>query len=110
MCYLARQHQAPVDDGVATRPGHIPVVRPRWVGAAVAAVLAAGFAAAALLAPESTAQAPADEAPLGVQPVVSKAPGAPGPERSSLSPDDGVPVRSDGDAQGAVQTSCHHAV
>ena len=48
MCYLARQHPAPLEDDAATT--QTPSVRPRWIGAAVAA-LVGGVALAAFLAP-----------------------------------------------------------
>ncbi|TFZ00780.1 hypothetical protein EZ313_20255 [Ramlibacter henchirensis] len=110
MCYLARQHQAPVDDGVATRPEHVPAVRPRWVGAGVAAALVAGFAGAALLAPLPDPPAATDEASVGPQPIVSTGLGAPPLEAGSVAPDDGVPSVSDESTRAAAQQNCHHAI
>jgi hypothetical protein len=109
MCYLARQHQAPVDDGVAARPEHGPAVRPRWIGAGAAA-LVAGFATAALLAPLPDPPAPADEASAGVQPVVATGLGASTLERSSIAPDDGVPSMSDEATKAAAGQNCEHGI
>ena len=107
MCYLARQHQAPLEDDVAAAPTQTPAIRPRWVGAAVAAVMGV-FALAAVLAP-SVPPASADEAAsVGPQPVASNLSAAPVAERSPISPDDGVPTSTD--VARSAEGSCHHGV
>jgi hypothetical protein len=54
MCYLVRQHHAgAVENGDAPLPPSLDRLRPRWIGAAAAA-LVAGVAVAALVAPAST--------------------------------------------------------
>lgn len=106
MCYLARQHQAPLEDDAATTSTHVPSVRPRWVGAAIAAVMG-GFALAAVLAP-SVPPASADEASVGPQPVAANLPAAPVAERSPVSPDDGVPTSTD--VAKSADSSCHHGL
>lgn len=106
MCYLARQHQAPLEEDAATTTTQTPSVRPRWIGAAVAA-LVGGVALAAFLAP-AVPPASADEATVGPQqPVVSTVSAAPVAERSSISPDDGVPTA---DVAKAGDSSCHHGL
>ena len=107
MCYLAREHQAPLEDDAATTSTHTPSVRPRWVGAAVAAMVG-GFALAAFLAP-SVPPASADQASVGPQPVAAaNVPTAPVAERSPISPDDGVPTSTD--VAKAADSSCHHGL
>ena len=107
MCYLARQHQAPLEDEAAAgSTTHTPAIRPRWVGGAVAAVIG-GFALAAFLTP-SVPPASADQASAGPQQVVAnEVPTTPVAERSSLSPDDGVPTT---DVAKAGDGSCHHGL
>ena len=107
MCYLARQHKAPLEDEAAANTTQTPSVRPRWIGAAVAAV-AGGFALAAVLSP-SAPRASADEASVGPQQQVvsTSVPVAPVAERSSISPDDGVPTT---DVAKAGDSSCHHGM
>ena len=108
MCYLARQHQAPLEDEAAAgSTTHTPAIRPRWVGGAIAAVIG-GFALAAFLTP-SVPSASADQASsMGPQPVAAKeVPAAPAAERSSISPDDGVPTA---DVAKAGDSSCHHGL
>ena len=92
MCYLARQHQAPIEDSEAAQPTHSPQFRPRWVAAAAVAA-AAGLAVAAFLAPVPPASA--DEASGGPQTVVQTVPVAPALEQVSTSADDGVPSTTD---------------
>ena len=108
MCYLAREHQAPLEDEAAATSTHTPSVRPRWVGAAVAAVMG-GFALAAFLAP-SVPPASADEAAsVGPQPVAANLPAAPVADRGSpISPDDGVPTSTD--VAKSADSSCHHGL
>ena len=106
MCYLARQHQAPLEDEAAGSTTHTPAIRPRWVGGAIAAVIG-GFALAAFLTP-AVPPASADQASAGPQPVAaSSVPTAPVAERSSLAPDDGVPTT---DVAKAGDGSCHHGL
>ncbi len=107
MCYLARQHQAPLEDEAAAgSTTHTPAIRPRWVGGAVAAVIG-GFALAAFLTP-SVPPASADQASVGPQPVAAnEVPTTPVAERSGLAPDDGVPTT---DVAKAGDGSCHHGM
>jgi hypothetical protein len=108
MCYLARQHQAPLEDeSAAGSTTHTPGIRPRWVGGAIAAVIG-GFALAAFLTPGVQQPASADQASAGPQQVVAnEVPTTPVAERSSLSPDDGVPTT---DVAKAGDGSCHHGL
>lgn len=108
MCYLARQHPAPLEDEAAAgSTTHTPAIRPRWIGAAVAAV-AGGFALAAFLTPAVQQPASADQASAGPRPVAeNNVPPAPVAERSALSPDDGVPTT---DVAKAGDGSCHHGL
>lgn len=106
MCYLARHQQAPLEEDAAAKTTQTPSVRPRWIGAAVAA-LVGGVALAAFLAP-AVPRASADEATAGPQQAaVSAVSAAPVAERSSLSPDDGVPTS---DVAKAGSGSCHHGL
>jgi hypothetical protein len=107
MCYLARHQQAPLEEDAATTTTHTPSARPRWIGAAVATIVG-GLALAAVLAP-AVPPASADEASVGpVQPAVSNVSAAPVAERSSISPDDGVPTTTD--VAKAGDSSCHHGL
>ena len=59
MCYLVRHHQAgAAEDASAPIPPSVARVRPRWAGAAVAALIG-GLAVAAIVAPSSTSAPPA---------------------------------------------------
>ena len=95
MCHLVRQPYSAAQETDATVPPGTPPIRPRWAGAAAAALIG-GLALAALFAPTSTATLvvpPQEAAP--VAPVKS--------EKAALSADDGVPTA-------AIQKSgdCHH--
>jgi hypothetical protein len=101
MCYLAREHRAPLAEGEAAGKPDPLRVRPRWWAAVV--VGAAGMAAAALVDPPgSPAAAPA--AALVQQAAAADA------QRTSnaLAPDDGVPVSAD--TPRAAAHPCDHAL
>ena len=110
MCYLVRQQQAGAEHGSTLPPGVVDRIRPRWVGAAAAA-LVGGLALAAFVAPPSTP--PQQEAKPGtVAPVAARtmgaAPTTPVLEQTSTSLDDGVPAASDVAKSGAG--NCHHGL
>jgi hypothetical protein len=110
MCYLVRQQQAGAEHGSALPPGSGNSIRPRWVGAATAA-LVGGLALAALVAP--TSMAPQLEAkPATAAPVAARAMGAaptiPVLEQTSTSLDDGVPGAAEVAKSGAG--NCHHGL
>ena len=70
MCYLARQSAAEPERGASSPVPGSDRVRPRWAGAAAAAVIA-GLALAALVAPSPTAPSlPKEKA--AVAPVVTR--------------------------------------
>ena len=96
MCYGIRAEQAEPGREGASQPASGPgSLRPRLVGAA-AALLVAGFAVAALLAPSTPAPGVIEKAPAAVVPATT-----PPVEQTSLGLDDGVPFAK-------KQGSCSH--
>ena len=111
MCYLVREHQAGASEpGGAVLPPSRGPLRPRSIGAVVA-VLMAGVAVAALVAPPATSLRADTKDAAPVIPLASKTailPTATGVEKSSLPVDDGVPSPSDVAKAGAGE--CHHGL
>lgn len=94
MCYLLRQQQPGAERGAAapSSPG-LDRLRPRWVGGA-AAMLVAGLAVAALVAPTPTAPGNDKDAaaPVARLSTTAAAPAGPVVEQRSLPVDDDVPT------------------
>ena len=113
MCYLARQQQTEAERGsTAPLPGS-DRVRPRWIGAAVATMVA-GFAVAALTVP-TPSQSPVLSAKesAALAPAVSRA--VPVPAAATIETrvapvaDDGVPTVTEETAKAGVGP-CHHGM
>jgi hypothetical protein len=98
MCYLVREHQAGAAEGSgATLPTSLDRLRPRWIGA-VAAALVAGVAVAALVTPPSASPLSSTENSAPAAPLASRSaivPTAAVVEQSKAPLDDGVPSASD---------------
>jgi hypothetical protein len=111
MCYLARQQQAETEHGGSTTPPfNLDRLRPRWIGA-IGATLVAGFAVAALVAPASTpplAKVTEPAAPIPIASRTAAVPPAGGVEQGSLPADDGVPSASD--VAKSDLDHCHHGL
>jgi hypothetical protein len=111
MCHLVREESFESQPGREGVPADPPRVRPRRAGV-VAALLVAGFAVAALLAPSrvsplSTSGTAGGEvhAALASRHAV---PAAAGLERTALPADDDVPAAPDTTRLGAAP--CHHGM
>jgi hypothetical protein len=110
MCYVVRQQQAGSETSAAAQPGGRDRIQPRWVGA-LAAVLVAGLAVAALLAPASVNPVPAVEALGAPAPVATMNPALPATpvvDQAVSGLDDGVPSAPDTFKAGSG--ACPHAL
>jgi hypothetical protein len=110
MCYVVRQQQAGSEPSAAGQPGSRDRMQPRWVGA-LAAVLVAGLAVAALVAPASVSPVPALQglaAPAPTLTTKAAPPVTPVVEQEASGLDDGVPSAPDTFKAGSGQ--CPHAL
>lgn len=109
MCYMVRQQQQATQAGAGTTPPSIEL-RPRWLAAAGAALIAS-FAVAALVVPSGTssrADVRDTAAPLPVASRTAATPAGPVLEQTSLSVDDDVPTAPGASRAGAG--NCHHGL
>jgi len=111
MCYLVRHHQAgAAEGGTAPQPPSLDRVRPRWIGAAAAALIG-GLAVAAIVTPTSTSAPVRDTqaaAPIATSAAVAVPVAAVVEPGSSVPADDGVPTSSDVAKSGMGE--CHHGL
>ena len=107
MCYVIRAEQAePGREGASLPSSGFDRMRPRMAGA-VAAMLVAGFAMAALVAPSPSMKS--EQAVAAVLPVAEKVTAPPGTlvEQTSTGMDDGVPTAMDTRRSSG---ECHHGL
>ena len=109
MCYLIREQQAGAEErGGATLPPSLRL-RPRWAGAAAAALIG-GLAVAALVAPSPTSPllSTKDSAPAPITSTAVVVPTSAVVRQGSAPVDDGVPSASDVVKVGMGE--CHHGL
>jgi hypothetical protein len=110
MCYRIRQQQTEAQPSGTTPPLNLERLRPRWIAAAGAAMIA-GLAVAALVVPPSSPQlvdVKEAGAPAPVAMVTTAVPVAAGTPEGSLPADDGVPSASD--VAKSDLGHCHHGL
>lgn len=111
MCYLLRDQQAAAAESSSATPAPGAQRPRRWAGA-VTAMLIAGLAVAALLAPAPTSPFSSTRTDAAPAPIAARSvamPLTPVAERGSAStPDDGVPSPSEGLKAGIG--SCDHGL
>ncbi len=110
MCYLIRQQQTEAERGT-TSPLNQDRLRPRWIGA-VGATLIAGLAVAALVVPPSAPPLIIQKDSAGPVPVASTTvaePTATVIEQVSARMDDGVPAAASDVAKTGAD-GCHHGL
>lgn len=110
MCYLVRQQQAEAATGGTAPHDTMRGARPRWAGAATAA-LVAGLAVAALVVPAGQREwreAEAAAAPAAMPLKTADVRATPVAARTMLPVDDGVPTAPD--RAGAAAAPCQHGL
>lgn len=108
MCYLVRQQQPEGERSGATLPPSLDRLKPRWIGAAAAALIAGLAVAAAMVVSPSSPPLSQAKVPAAPAPVASRTktvPAAAFVEQNWAPGDDGVPTSSD---VANAATQCHH--
>jgi hypothetical protein len=111
MCYLVRQQQLDAESAGTALPARPGNLRPRWVGALGATLIAGLAMAAALVVPPSAPShldARETAAPAARVSTQALVPTAGGVQQTALPADDGVPTAPDTARVGAGP--CHHGL
>jgi hypothetical protein len=111
MCYRVRQQQSEAEAAALPPTPGLDRVRPRWIAAAVA-VLAAGWAVAALVAPPTPVADATVKEPAALAPIAARqdtVPLVPVVETAGLPADDGVPTSTD-TTKAAGLGHCNHGM